>query len=93
MNTYFVYILMSRKHYFYVGITNSLKRRVYQHKKGMLPGHTSKHDIHCLVYYEEHEDIYTALRREKRLKRWNRDWKMALVKSFNPYLKDLYVNL
>ncbi len=85
----FIYI-MSNKHAttFYVGVTNDLESRVRQHKNNESE-FTSRYNLHCLVYYEIISDIKTAIRREKQLKNWKRDWKIELIKQFNPEFKDL----
>ena len=84
---------MSNKHgtTFYIGVTNDLERRVREHKanKGDF---TSRYNLHCLVYYEIISDIETAIKREKQLKNWRRDWKMKLIQSENFEFKDLAVD-
>ncbi|KKS41958.1 MAG: Endonuclease [Candidatus Gottesmanbacteria bacterium GW2011_GWB1_43_11] len=87
---YFVYILMSFSGVLYIGVTNNLIRRVYEHKENLIEGFTKKYRIKSLVYYEEFSDIKDALTREKQLKHWNREWKLNLIKEFNPTLTDLY---
>jgi len=86
MNTrYFVYILASKKNgTLYIGITNDLMRRTGEHKNNAIDGFTKKYNIHNLVYYESCEDVYSAIQREKCLKKWNRDWKIKLIKEQNP---------
>ncbi|HCM37783.1 MAG: Endonuclease, partial [Candidatus Gottesmanbacteria bacterium GW2011_GWA1_42_26] len=74
----------------YIGVTNNLIRRVYEHKENLIEGFTKKYRIKSLVYYEEFSDIKDALTREKQLKHWNREWKLNLIKEFNPTLTDLY---
>jgi putative endonuclease len=85
----FVYI-MSNKHSttYYVGVTNNLERRVREHKNNESK-FTSSYNLHCLVYYEILSDIETAIRREKQLKNWKRDWKIKLIQQSNPEFKDL----
>ena len=91
---YFVYILASRRNgTLYIGVTNDLLKRVYQHKERLVPGFTRKYNVHMLVYYEKYSDIYSAMEREKRLKKWNRQWKINFIKSVNPAWKDLYNGL
>jgi putative endonuclease len=91
MGTYFVYIMASRRNgTLYVGVTNDLIKRVYEHKSDMVDGFTKKYSVHKLVYYEATPDIYVAIEREKRLKKWNRKWKIRLIEKFNPKWKDLY---
>ena len=77
----------------YIGVTNDLIRRTYEHKHKIYKGFTSKHDVDKLVYYETHEDIETAIKREKQLKKWNRRWKLELIEEKNPYWNDLYGSL
>jgi len=95
-NKYFVYILASKRNgTLYIGVTNNLERRVYEHKNNIVKGFTSKYSVHQLVYYEETNDIYAALQREKQLKNlssckrgWNRKWKLALIERINPDWND-----
>ena len=94
MKYYFVYILASKKNgVLYIGVTNDLVRRVYEHKNNMIKGFTKKYNVHRLIYYETFNDPYHAIQREKRLKKWNRDWKTRLIKKGNPEWKDLYDTL
>ena len=74
----------------YVGITNDLLRRVYEHKNNLIEGFTKKYNVKHLVYYEECEDVNSAIFREKQLKKWNRKWKLNLIEGFNPNWNDLY---
>lgn len=91
MKAYFVYILASQRNgTLYIGVTNDLDRRIYEHKNNLIDGFTSKYKIHTLVYFEESNDIKAALQREKQLKKWNRKWKLALIEKSNPDWKDLY---
>ena len=91
---YFVYILTSKRNgTLYIGVTNNLLKRVYQHKERLVPGFTRKYNVHVLMYYEKYSDIYSAIEREKRLKKWNRQWKINLIESVNPNWKDLYNGL
>ncbi len=88
-NKYFVYILASKRNgTLYIGVTNNLERRVYEHKNNIVKGFTSKYSVHQLVHYEETNDIYAALQREKQLKKWNRKWKLALIERINPDWND-----
>ena len=94
MKYYFVYILASKKNgVLYIGITNDLIRRVYEHKNNIIPGFTKKYNVHNLVYFETFNDSYLAIQREKRLKKWNRAWKIRLIEKDNPEWKDLYDTL
>ena len=91
---YYVYILTrSRNSTFYVGVTNDLIRRVYEHKIGLADGFTKKYEIKKLVYYEYFDDIYNAISREKVIKKWKRRYKINIVESINPQWKDLYFEL
>ena len=74
----------------YVGVTNDLVRRVYEHRMGLADGFTKKYGIHRLVYFEQHSEIEAAILREKRLKKWNRTWKIRLIEESNPNWDDLY---
>jgi putative endonuclease len=91
---FYVYILASRKHgTIYIGVTNDLIRRVYEHKQKLVAGFTKDYDVHKLVYYEIFDDPESAIVREKRLKRWKRDWKIELIEGSNPNWDDLYSEL
>jgi len=91
MSSYYVYILASGKNgTLYVGVTNDLIRRIQEHKQGLVKGFTKKHKVDPLVYYEETEDISSAIEYEKRLKSWNRNWKIQLIEKNNLLWKDLY---
>lgn len=90
----YVYILTNQyNNTLYIGVTNNLIRRIYEHKNNMVEGFSKKYKLHKLVYYEQIEDITTAISREKQLKRWHRDWKENLIKEKNPTWKDLYNDL
>ena len=89
--TYFVYILASsRNGTLYLGVTNNIGRRCWQHCEGLTPGFTSKYGVKKLVHVEIFEDIRIAIQREKRLKKWNRRWKLELIEKTNPRWLDLY---
>ncbi len=77
----------------YIGVTNNLIKRVYQHKNKLADGFTSKYNINKLIYYEIFEDINEAIKREKQIKNWHREWKMNLIKKSNPKFNDLYQSL
>jgi putative endonuclease len=77
----------------YIGVTNDLARRVWEHKTGAVPGFTSRHGLTVLVYAERHDDIRDAIRRERTMKTWRRAWKVRLILSQNPGWKDLYGTL
>ena len=89
MNRYFVYIMANRTGTLYIGITNNLKRRVYEHKHKLLSGFTSKYRLNRLVYFESTTDIHGAISREKQLKGWVREKKLELIRSSNPTMGDI----
>lgn len=90
-NLGFTYIMASKRNStLYIGVTNNLKRRIYEHKNNIIPGFTSKYNIHNLVYYEVFPDIKLAIHREKQLKKYYRHKKIQLIDSKNPQWKDLY---
>ncbi|MFH1799206.1 MAG: GIY-YIG nuclease family protein [Candidatus Omnitrophota bacterium] len=94
MKNYYTYILANRKEgTFYVGVTNDLIKRVYEHKNNLVEGFTQKYNVHKLVYYEQYTDVQEAITREKRLKKWKRQWKIELIEKFNVSWKDLYYEL
>src|SRR5262245_42450616 len=94
MKCYCVYIMASKRNgTLYIGITSELPSRVWQHKNSVVKSFTSKYKIHNLVYYEVYGDAYTAIQREKRLKKWNRAWKIKLIEEKNPNWDDLYKNI
>ena len=74
----------------YIGVTNDLIRRVYQHKNDVVDGFTKEYGVHTLVYFESTSDVYQALRREKRMKKWKRKWKLDAIEEKNPTCRDLY---
>jgi putative endonuclease len=89
--TYWVYILASGKHRtLYVGITNSLERRIMEHRERAFPGFTSKYGVTRLVWYRGHGEVTEAIHFEKLLKRWRREWKIQLIEEGNPGWDDLY---
>jgi len=91
MNQSYVYILASKKNgTLYIGVTSDLVKRCYEHKKDLIDGFTKKYQVHTLVYYETHNDIREAIKREKQLKKWNRDWKVRIIEDNNPEWLDLY---
>ena len=87
--------MMSNKRYgtLYVGVTNDVVRRAWEHREGVLPGFTSRYGLHDLVWYEEHASIVEAIQREHNLKHWPRRWKTALVDAMNPNWDDLFPTL
>ncbi|MDO9541615.1 MAG: GIY-YIG nuclease family protein [Kiritimatiellia bacterium] len=94
MKSYYVYILASKRNgTLYIGVTNSLIRRVYEHKNGLIDGFTKKYNVNRLIYYEQFDDVNSAIHFEKKLKKWNRKWKLVLIERENPEWKDLYEDL
>ena len=92
--TYYVYIMASKRNgTLYIGVTNDLVRRVHEHKNNLIEGFTDKHRVHKLVHWEQTENIEAAIQREKQLKKWKRQWKLALIEERNAYWRDLYEEL
>jgi putative endonuclease len=92
MNSYFVYILASQRNgTLYIGVTNDLERRIYEHKHGLVPGFTKQYGVYRLVYVEETNDVNDAIAREKQIKHWKREWKVRLIEGGNPEWRDLTV--
>jgi putative endonuclease len=88
---FWVYILSSRpRGTLYVGVTNDLIRRTYEHWEGVAPGFTKRYKVKMLVYYEQHATALAAIQREKNIKHWWRDWKIQLITSENPEWRDLW---
>jgi putative endonuclease len=86
-----VYILASKQNgTLYIGVTGNLQQRAWEHKNDLVEGFTKKYGVHRLVYYELHEDMMSAIRREKQMKKWNRAWKLELVEMQNPEWEDLW---
>ncbi|HEV7275677.1 MAG TPA: GIY-YIG nuclease family protein [Devosiaceae bacterium] len=86
----FVYILVSRRNgTLYVGVTSDLRRRLLEHQRGLAPGFTSKYGVTRLVWFEQHELVVEAIRRERRLKKYPRRWKLNLIEEVNPRWDDL----
>jgi len=91
---YSVYLLASRRHgTLYVGVTNDLIRRVYQHREGLAEGFTKRYGVKMLVWFETTGSIEAAIGREKQIKNWKREWKIALIQKANPQWRDLYPEL
>jgi putative endonuclease len=87
---YYIYILTNKKDgILYIGVTNNLERRIYEHKQGIVEGFSKKYNLKKLVYFEETKDVKSAIAREKCLKKWNREWKLKLIEKKNPNWKDL----
>jgi putative endonuclease len=89
MKSYGVYILTNHSRTLYIGVTNNLRRRIFEHKTKLNPGFTSKYNIDQLVYYEHFSSIRRAIAREKQLKGWRRSRKIELIESMNPHWDDL----
>jgi len=87
--SYYVYILASLSGTLYIGITNNLERRMVEHKEGLVEGFTKEYSVERLVYFEMYGDVRNAIRREKQLKGWRREKKVALIEKLNPGWKDL----
>jgi len=74
----------------YTGVTGNLIKRVWEHKNNLVEGFTKRYSVHQLVYFEQHEDMVSAITREKQIKKWNRAWKIRIIEKQNPKWKDLY---
>ncbi len=91
MRQFYVYILAKHRHgALYVGVTNDLVRRTYEHREGLVPGFTKRHGIKQLVYFEQHATAAVAIQREKTMKGWPRAWKIRTIETLNPAWADLY---
>jgi putative endonuclease len=89
-----VYLLASRRNgTLYVGVTSDLVRRVWEHKNDIVEGFTKRYRVHTLVWFELHETMESAIRREKAIKEWKRQWKLELIEKQNPEWRDLYEDL
>lgn len=92
--SYYVYMLASGRHgTLYVGVTNDLPRRIFEHKEQLRKGFASKYGVTRLVWYETYDQITEAIAREKELKKWRRDWKIRLIEEMNPEWEDLCLAL
>ena len=92
--TYWVYLLASKPNdTLYLGVTNNLSRRVYEHRMKRTPGFTQRYDVTMLVWYEAYTDVLEAIAREKDIKKWRRAWKINLIREMNPDWRDLYEEL
>ena len=88
---FYVYILASKRNgTLYTGVTSNLIKRIWQHKNELVEGFSKKYNVKNLVYYETHSNVESAITREKRIKKWQRAWKLRLIESKNPDWKDLY---
>ena len=91
---FYVYIMASKKNgTLYIGVTSDLVKRVWEHKYSSVDGFTQNHSVHNLVYFEQFTDAMSAIAREKRLKAWNRSWKLDLIEKDNPFWCDLYAQI
>jgi putative endonuclease len=94
MKSFWIYILSSRpRGTLYVGVTNNLIRRIYEHREGLADGFSKEHGVKMLVYYEQHTTVISAIQREKNIKHWSRKWKIDLIRSMNPDWRDLWENI
>ena len=94
MKAYFVYILASQRNgTLYIGVTSNLQKRIWEHKNKIVKGFAEKYNVDKLIYYEQTENVMSALEREKQLKKWNRSWKIKLIEKKNPKWSDLYFDL
>jgi putative endonuclease len=88
---FWVYILASKRNgTLYVGVTNDLVRRVYEHREGLVDGFSKTHKVKMLIYYESHYRALEAIQREKNIKHWPRAWKLNVIRAFNPDWRDLF---
>jgi len=91
MNNYYVYILTNKKDgVLYIGVTNDVKRRVWERKQKIVKGFTKKYNVDRLMYFEQTSDVYAAIEREKQMKKWKREWKVELIEKDNKAWSDLY---
>ena len=91
---YYVYILASHRNgTLYIGVTNDLVRRIYEHREGFVAGFTKRHGVKRLVYFETYDQVEPAIQREKTMKRWPREWKINQIERENPNWEDLYEGL
>ncbi len=94
MKSYYIYILASEKNgILYIGVTNNLIKRVFEHKQKLVDGFSKKYNISKLVYYEQSDNIVSAIAREKVLKHWKRSWKVRIIEEQNPGWRDLYSDI
>ena len=93
MKTGYVYILASgRNGTLYIGVTSNLARRIYEHKHHLVDGFTKTHDVTHLVWFEQYDNISDAILREKRMKKWNRQWKLRVIEGLNPNWDDFFAS-
>jgi putative endonuclease len=92
--SYYVYLLASQKNgTLYAGVTNDLVRRVHEHRSDLVDGFSRQHGVHRLVWFEAGESVEAAIRKEKQIKNWKREWKVQLIQKENPDWLDLYESL
>jgi putative endonuclease len=90
----YIYILTNKNNTtLYIGVTSNLIKRIYEHKNSFVDGFSSKYKLKKLIYFEVFNNIQEAIKREKQLKKWNRSWKIELIKKLNPTFKDLYYDI
>ena len=89
MKSYYVYILSNSSKTLYIGVTNNLERRMYEHKNGIMEGFSKRYGLTKLVYAEFYKYVNDAIKRERQLKKWNRDWKIELIEKENPNWIDI----
>lgn len=87
---YYIYIIGNNNLTLYIGVTSNLIKRIYEHKKEFVDGFSKKYRLHKLLYFEVYTDIKEAIKREKQLKNWHREWKLNLIQKDNPKFEDLY---
>ena len=91
---YYVYLITNKPYgTLYVGVTRDLVKRIYEHRGGFVEGFSNQHDLGRLVWFEAHKDVKSAIEREKKVKKWRRDWKVNLVQTENPTWDDLYQSI
>jgi len=89
-----VYIITNHRHgTLYTGVTSNLPQRIYQHHEGLLPGFAKKYNLKSLIWYEVHQTMPEAIKREKQIKKWKRGWKITEIERMNPMWNDLYEDL
>jgi putative endonuclease len=93
MKIYCVYILSSINRALYIGVTSDLKKRIWEHKNKVVDGFTKQYNVDRLVYFEQTENVYSVLEREKQLKKWRREKKIFLIEKDNPFWDDLFDQL
>jgi putative endonuclease len=88
---FYVYMLANHRNgTLYAGVTSNIVQRAWQHREGVVNGFSKERETKLLVWYEQHETAYSAITREKQIKKWNRAWKIEMIEAGNPYWRDLY---